>query len=581
MAEGRYLVLALCTHLAWGMYHPVVRYLQNVSNPALTAMYLLGGGHFLSGIVNMCSSFLCGSGDKVSSSEKTATASDQKDTEMNNTAAVNEPSRPSETKKQPTSFAQKAVFGSAYGLLTLIRALTNILSASLTLAFYIQSVSLLNPYVVALFSMLFLGEKSRPRGFCASCFVCMVGSFFVIAGENITEGRARSSHLRELVGTITDIVLTPGSTDAKDHVDGARPPASLASLWSEITAADTRRLSPESNTINDASRFSAPASKAFSLENTSSSTWSAPWSLFSVFSPAPAEKHEDMIPRENFSTRQLTGGPISGLPFFGAKKPSSSGASKQPAAMNNSNNPSGSKSFFSKNINAQNPGVRSGDIVPFTKYGNADTTVNPRSKKDPNHPLRIIAGVFLQVFSILCSALMRVSMTLTSKVGLGKQELAFYQNVMNFVPILIITFFAEGFSFRGWLIFTKLGAFDYALFLVFSLVIFYWANIQQINAVRHLGPTLYSSFQPLRMLSSLLGSLFILHEPVKSWLSWVGIAMLCVTISVYFGLQVYFKNAPVRKNFAPMGVTAVEGQQGAAGAVIPVGKARAGQAAAE
>lgn len=196
-----YYFLALATHLSWGLYHPLVRYLQNVSG--LQAFYLLGGAHALSGAINLFSIFRTWLAEQRTNAAAAGAAvsvrvediSRRSSRKMVASSSTSEDPVPIEiadsANVRPMLVLvenwRKPIVGIVYGLLTLLRAVTNIWSASLTLAYYVQAVSLLNPYVVAVFSFVFLNEKTLPRGFFLACTLCAVGAFLVLAGQNITE----------------------------------------------------------------------------------------------------------------------------------------------------------------------------------------------------------------------------------------------------------------------------------------------------------------------------------------------------------------------------------------------------------
>ena len=158
-----------------------------------------------------------------------------------------------------------------------------------------------------------------------------------------------------------------------------------------------------------------------------------------------------------------------------------------------------------------------------------------------------LAGCAMQFLSVCLSGCMRVQMKWTKDVGIGKSELADYQYRSNLAMVVVFTLSLElflpkswgggGGAFSGWATFQHLSATSWFYLVVFGVVIFWWANVAQISAVRTLGPTLYSSLQPLRVLWSLLGSYLIMGEPVKSGWSWLGLVVLITTLVAYFRRQ--------------------------------------------
>ena len=66
-----------------------------------------------------------------------------------------------------------------------------------------------------------------------------------------------------------------------------------------------------------------------------------------------------------------------------------------------------------------------------------------------------------------------------------------------------------------------------------SIGVYSFASTLQIRLVRKLGPANYSSWVAVRVLGSVILSIFILGEGIQSWLEWVGIGLMTGTISVY------------------------------------------------
>ena len=66
-----------------------------------------------------------------------------------------------------------------------------------------------------------------------------------------------------------------------------------------------------------------------------------------------------------------------------------------------------------------------------------------------------------------------------------------------------------------------------------SIGVYSFASTLQIRLVRQLGPGLYSSWVAIRVIASMILSSLILNERISSWLEWVGVGLMIVTISVY------------------------------------------------
>ncbi|CAD7928000.1 unnamed protein product [Amoebophrya sp. A25] len=586
MVEVRYLFLALGTHLSWGLYHPVVRYLETVTG--MHIVYILGSAHLLSGTVNALCMLCCGANEETNPAEK------PKDTKTASTNTI----ASGESESTSGFTAKKCWYGVSYGLLSLARALTNMASAAVIIAFYVQSVSLLNPYVVALLSFCLLGERKLPRGFMLSCALCVCGSFLVIAGENIVKGRTSSGLLRRMSEDSTT------ENELRTQI-GAEVPA-REDVGAEVREA--ARSSSSSGTLRIASLTRVQMSSTKKIQKNDFPTRAE--------DPADVAEHQHLEERQTLPLRRRalppsdharpTGRVLTAEPDENAlfamwkreyqKRNKIQNSGHQAALLNSGAAGEGKNSrdfeLFEQWKKEHRSSISSNGVLGARTNEKGKETLKPQNKNidmlsttpagrpskpaqlDPNDPQNILIGVSLQVISILLSGLMRIGMKATARVGITKRELQAYQNVSNFVPLLCASWILEGWqktdrellndaetrrltaskngipivthfvkaigggSLRGWLVFQDLSLYEIGLFLVFALVVFYWANMGQIEAVRGLGPTLYSSFQPLRMLSSIVGSYLIMKEEVEVWLSWLGIAILCITLSCYFGLQV-------------------------------------------
>ena len=59
----------------------------------------------------------------------------------------------------------------------------------------------------------------------------------------------------------------------------------------------------------------------------------------------------------------------------------------------------------------------------------------------------------------------------------------------------------------------------------------------QIYSTRDLGPTLQASFNPLRFVSGLLLTTYLVKEPMTGTFRWIGLGILILTLAVYFRRQ--------------------------------------------
>ena len=85
--------------------------------------------------------------------------------------------------------------------------------------------------------------------------------------------------------------------------------------------------------------------------------------------------------------------------------------------------------------------------------------------------------------------------------------------------------------------FAALNGRQWIILCVFSSVVYLGANLAQQLAIRQLGPTLVAALMPLRLLSSVTGSLILLQEGITSSAEAGGLVVVAVTTAVYLGRQ--------------------------------------------
>ena len=73
--------------------------------------------------------------------------------------------------------------------------------------------------------------------------------------------------------------------------------------------------------------------------------------------------------------------------------------------------------------------------------------------------------------------------------------------------------------------------------VLFTIFILMLANLAQVTSVRQLGPPLASSFQPLRLASTTLGSGVVLDEPVSGTIVWIGLVIMGAVLSAFSYFQ--------------------------------------------
>lgn len=131
--------IALGAHISWGLYPVLARYLQTVSN--LPTFSILALGNWI--VLTVIGKFL-----------------------WNHTNR--------QVFRQPLFWL--------FGLIVIIRAVTNILSARFTLAIYVQLITQLTPFIVILISTLAFREK-LPRFTIPAISLALLGSIMMIGTD--------------------------------------------------------------------------------------------------------------------------------------------------------------------------------------------------------------------------------------------------------------------------------------------------------------------------------------------------------------------------------------------------------------
>lgn len=90
---------------------------------------------------------------------------------------------------------------------------------------------------------------------------------------------------------------------------------------------------------------------------------------------------------------------------------------------------------------------------------------------------------------------------------------------------------------RAWAPYGRLPARDWAVLFAFATLCMAFAAAAQVATVRRLGPAFTASLQPLRLVSTLVGSWAVLGEPVAGAYEWAGVALVLVTITAYLGYK--------------------------------------------
>ena len=157
-----------------------------------------------------------------------------------------------------------------------------------------------------------------------------------------------------------------------------------------------------------------------------------------------------------------------------------------------------------------------------------------------------MAGIALQLFSVVISALVKLALKMTEGV-LSKGELMLSQFVVVGVPLLAGVCATDRSSLAA---IAALDGPGWICLFTLAFGIYGVANWGQIVATRGLGPSAYSAANSLRLVSACVGSSLALDEPVGG-LSWLGVALISAAISGYYFVHHRWPVKSVAANPAP------------------------------
>jgi hypothetical protein len=85
---------------------------------------------------------------------------------------------------------------------------------------------------------------------------------------------------------------------------------------------------------------------------------------------------------------------------------------------------------------------------------------------------------------------------------------------------------------------------EQTVFFVLAVGIHFCAATSQVQFNRKLGVATYACFQPMRLVGSAIGSALLLAEPVTGTLTWCGLTVVGLTVSIY----AYYKHTVAHKS---------------------------------
>lgn len=147
------------------------------------------------------------------------------------------------------------------------------------------------------------------------------------------------------------------------------------------------------------------------------------------------------------------------------------------------------------------------------------------------HPTHNLIGCLLQFTSVVFSACQRTLMKLTVDI-FSRNHFVQANNIPNCVfPFIIATIHDPS----GWKAFRYLFITPKSLlaWCTISIGVYSYGLPAQVSMVQNIGPGLYSSFEGVRVLGSLILSTLLLGEGLVNWIEWVGLGLVVVTMTVY------------------------------------------------
>lgn len=142
-------------------------------------------------------------------------------------------------------------------------------------------------------------------------------------------------------------------------------------------------------------------------------------------------------------------------------------------------------------------------------------------------------GMAMAFASIIISSAMRIFMKVSS-ASLSGLMLVSWQ-YMSAIPMAVASLTTLTHSAEQRL--QSLSLFDVAAMLGFVLIFTILTSITQVTAVRHIGPTMDGSLQPLRLISTICGGRLFLGESVHSAIAWLGLAIILTVLTAYVNMQ--------------------------------------------
>eukprot|EP00040_Diaphanoeca_grandis_P003797 m.25930 g.25930 ORF g.25930 m.25930 type:complete len:341 (+) comp15222_c0_seq1:226-1248(+) len=140
-------------------------------------------------------------------------------------------------------------------------------------------------------------------------------------------------------------------------------------------------------------------------------------------------------------------------------------------------------------------------------------------------------GITLQIVSLLFSTGARLQMRMSDGLFTTIQFMRFqYLGSGAFVLLWCVLVIGVADAFGPWY---HLSSMDWGIFFSLAVCIHFGAATLQVPLTRKLGVATYACFQPIRLVGAVVGSYFLLSEPVDDTLSQLGLVVVIATVTTY------------------------------------------------
>lgn len=162
--------------------------------------------------------------------------------------------------------------------------------------------------------------------------------------------------------------------------------------------------------------------------------------------------------------------------------------------------------------------------------------IGPNFGSVPDDPTRRdTLGVLLALGSVAALAMYMVLVrrTASDNANVTSESLLLIQ----LIAICLVSTAMTLLTREDWSRYLHIGWMDWAVFLIFTFLVFLGANLWQIQAIQHIGAPFHSSMLASRLISALIFGWLLLGEQLQSAWQVLGAVVVLVTISWFLWQQ--------------------------------------------